>query len=140
MKSHVIIATTLCLGWVGSVAAEVIFSETFEAYAPGSNLVGQGGWVGQFGPNDLRVGPGTGLSTQVLDGALDIATAEQSYAGRQFDTALNPGIKTTLLADAFAIGPDPRTTVYSALMAAVPLNLRLMVRTGPSNELSMVGH
>jgi hypothetical protein len=51
-------------------SADILFTEDFESYAPGSNLVGQGGWIEAWplGSSVITVANGTFLPTRVLDG------------------------------------------------------------------------
>jgi len=63
-----VVAATIALP-LSRLDANPIFAENFEAYAQGSNISGQGGWVG----NDIRVGVGNGLGSKALDGGIYVS-------------------------------------------------------------------
>lgn len=88
----------------GAASAQVtLLSDDFEAYAPGSNLVGQNGWVSQYGPG-LRVGrPGTNLPTQVLDGHLFPGSSAQAAIARLFALPIDPSKITALQIDVHTV-------------------------------------
>lgn len=83
--------------------AATLVSESFEGYLAGSNLVGQGGWVNVAGYSGagLLVGPGSLLSTSVLDGQL-VPGGGISAIARSLDNAIDPATITTFSADAYA--------------------------------------
>lgn len=83
------------------VAAATLFEENFEAYAVGSNVTGQGGWVPDYVNSTLNVGNGSFLPGKVLNG-LDRTNGGQNYSARPFGFALNPSVITTYSFDAYA--------------------------------------
>lgn len=89
------------------------FSEDFESYVAGSDLIGQGGWVSGFPGSVTPVMAGTYLSGNVLDGRTGLGGAE-NVVGRDIDS-LDPDQITVLSFDAYATTDSPRsdnTTIY----------------------------
>ncbi len=83
----------------GSASASLLFSDDFEAYAAGGDLLGQGGWFGSDGPMPVgAVGP---MPTQVLDGIAAPSPATQHFAGHAV-AAPAPGVVTVMDFDALA--------------------------------------
>lgn len=81
----------------------VRFSEDFESYAPGSDLVGQNGWSGS-GPggfSTMIINPGTSMDSQVLDGRDAAGSGWIMYVGHAIG-ALSPAEVCTLQVDAYA--------------------------------------
>lgn len=90
--------------------AALLFSEDFESYAPGSNLVGQGGWAeGNVGGSVLTVNPGTFLPTRVLDGRATTGVGQANVATHSLPLASDPNVITTLRFDAYATTATPIT-------------------------------
>ncbi len=83
----------------------ILFSEDFEAYTPGSNLAGQGGWTG----DEIRVGNGAFLDTNVLNGRDDIGIKIQSNVSHSLSRSLNSSEITKLTFDAWATSNFPLT-------------------------------
>jgi hypothetical protein len=83
-------------------SAGIIFSENFESYAPGSNIVGQGGWVADPAvPSSVgTVNPGTFLPTKVLDGRAPTGPGQQNIVNHEL--SIDPNAITTLTFDAYA--------------------------------------
>ena len=48
--------------------ADSLFAESFESYASGTNLIGQGGWVSNFSGSTVPINSGNYLPSKVLDG------------------------------------------------------------------------
>jgi hypothetical protein len=57
--------------------AAVIFTDDFESYQVGTNLVGQGGWIGSSG--GMRISTSNSLPTQVVNGLARL-TSSQEFA------------------------------------------------------------
>jgi hypothetical protein len=83
--------------------AATIFEETFETYAEGSNLGGQGGWID--GP--LTVATGL-LGSKVANGLVFAGTGTQSRTIRPLPT-LDTSRLYSLSFDAFAMSSSPRS-------------------------------
>jgi hypothetical protein len=103
----VLVWALVALGSVGSALparAAPLFTEDFESYAPGSNLVGQNGWVEALGGGSLlTVANGTLLPTQVLDG-FAIGGGENMA---KHAVPINPSAITTLRFQAYATTAGP---------------------------------
>lgn len=84
------------------VLAATLFQEDFEAYAVGSNITGQGGWVSDYTFSEINVGNGAHLSTKVLNG-LAPTNDQQNYSARPLGFSLDPDGITTLSFDAYAV-------------------------------------
>jgi hypothetical protein len=89
--------------------AETVFFEDFEAYAPGSNLNGQGGWSGRNGVGSdsaVQVTTGTALAGQVLDGHHPILAETIHFLGHAIPVP-RPGeiVRVSFKAHAFSSGP-----------------------------------
>lgn len=101
------------------VAATTLFQEDFEAYAVGSNLTGQGGWVPDYVTSALSVGNGTFLPTKVLNG-LAPTNGQLNYTARPLGFALDPNRITTLAYDAYAsFGSGAHDTVIGLGNASI---------------------
>lgn len=85
------------------VSADTIFSEDFEAYAPGSFLVGQGGWVRHpaAGSGNIRVSTGTNLPSKALDGT-NGPDSNQHILQHALPSAIDPSLVTILSFDSYA--------------------------------------
>lgn len=70
---------------IHSATASTLLHDDFESYASGSNLVGQNGWTDEYGGVfTIQIDPGSGLSTQVVNGRhpyYGIHWASKSLAG-----------------------------------------------------------
>lgn len=82
-----------------NASASSLFSEDFESYAAGSDLLGQGGWFGSGGP--MLVGAGGPLPTRILDGLAAAASATQHFAAHTV-AAPAAGLVTVMEFDALA--------------------------------------
>lgn len=95
-KEKTVLLLAVALALIGlisqSALATISFLEDFESYADGSNLSGQGGWVG----DTLYVGNGTYLSGSVLDGRNDIGANIISYSRNALGETLDASGLTTL--------------------------------------------
>ena len=85
----------------------IIFSENFESYATGSNLVGQNGWTGLLdpsfpitGPSTVTVTAGAFLPSQVMNGRAATGLGQQNMA--EHLVPMNTDTVTTLHYDAYA--------------------------------------
>ncbi len=86
--------------------AAPIFSEDFDSYADGSNLSGQGGWVGDI----MYVNNGTYMTgSKVLDGRDDIPTKTISISRNGFGSSLDSSAISTMTFDAYATTTAPLT-------------------------------
>ena len=83
------------------VAAATLFEENFEAYAVGSSVTGQGGWVPDYVNSTLNVGNGSFLPSKVLNG-LDPANGDENISARPLGFAFDPNRITTFSFDAYA--------------------------------------
>lgn len=102
--ARAISALALCTS-VGFANSATVFSDDFESYVSGSNLIGQGGWVGTLEPTlVLSSGP---LPTNVLDG---LTAQPGSFFGtvRHELTGL-PSTAYTLSFDAYASSSSHNT-------------------------------
>lgn len=94
------------------VAAFTAFSENFESYAGGSDLIGQGGWFDSSGfiGSEARVMTGTYLPGKVLDGRNSFADnpAIGNFVTRDIGS-LDPDLITVLRFDAYATMDSPAT-------------------------------
>ncbi|MBI1787008.1 MAG: hypothetical protein HYR60_05570 [Acidobacteria bacterium] len=84
-------------------SANTLFFEDFEAYAPGSFLVGQGGWIrnpAASGPGNVRISASAHLPTHVLDGTP--TDTLQQVLWHDLSSALDPSLTTVLSFDAYA--------------------------------------
>lgn len=96
------VAVAAIAGFAATPAsATTLFQENFEAYAVGSNITGQGGWVPDSVNSALNVGNGSFLPTKVLNG-LDRTIRDESRAARPLGLSLNPDRITTFAFDAYA--------------------------------------
>jgi hypothetical protein len=99
---HLSVAVAAIAGFAAAPAtATTLFQEDFEAYAVGSNITGQGGWVPDYVNSTLNVGNGTALATKVLNG-LDPTNGGQNLSARVLASALDPNRITTFAFDAYA--------------------------------------
>ena len=73
------LSVSLSTAVLATASQAAAFSETFESYAPGSDIVGQGGWIGAGGP--MLVSMAGPLPTNVLDGVSSAPNATQHFAG-----------------------------------------------------------
>jgi hypothetical protein len=95
--------TLLTAGLFASpVLAGVLYQEDFEAYAVGSNITGQGGWVPDYAYSAINVGNGAHLPTKVLNGLLP-TNDQQNYSARPLGFSLDPDAISTLSFDAYAV-------------------------------------
>lgn len=95
-----VVAATIALP-LSQLDANPLFAEDFESYPEGSNISGQGGWVG----DDIRIGMGNGLGTKVLDGGLyvDPPGYMPSFTVNEFAPGgLSPSRLYVLTFDAYA--------------------------------------
>lgn len=83
-------------------ADTILFSEDFESYAVGSNLIGQGGWLSSVGTNPLLINNTGPLPTKVLDG-FSITGGDQNVAHHTVPGGLPMATQTTLSFHALAI-------------------------------------
>lgn len=108
MSKSIIILAIVCVFAMSTppVSAGLIFSEDFESYAPGSNLSGQGGWVGDM----MSVNNGSYLTgSKVLDGRDDIGTNTFSTSRKGLGDPLSSSSVSTLTFDAYATSSVPIT-------------------------------
>jgi hypothetical protein len=109
---------------MNSASAAVIFSEDFENYAPGSNIVGQGGWThfDAISTDPYLVTAGTGMSTNVLNG--HVLPSGSSFFSRVIHAfaPLNPDALTTFSYDTylFSSGPASNNTTMGFLSSTGP--------------------
>jgi hypothetical protein len=87
MRTRLIAAIVIVVTASNALLGATLFFDDFQSYAPGSNLIGQNGWVGwtgvpSSGPATIIVQPGTGLPTQVMDGRADTGYAQEQLAER----------------------------------------------------------
>ena len=79
----------------GVADAAILFADNFESYAPGSNLVGQGGWVANLTSGGVLISNTATLPTTVLDG-LTRTSSSLEFLVHPLATAL-PSDKKTIL-------------------------------------------
>lgn len=120
--SSVSLAIAIACMATRDVLAFTAFSEDFEDYTAGSDLIGQGGWVSGFPGSVTPVMTGTYLSSRVLDGRTALG-GEENVVGRDIGN-LDPDRITVLSFDAYAttdvlftdnpgvfLGDDPGTGI-----------------------------
>lgn len=90
-------------------AQTTIFSENFQSYAVGSNLIGQGGWVEgtPSGGSVLTISNASYLSTQVLNGRASTGLGQDNIAVRPF--TFDSTTQTTLEYQLYATTDSPIT-------------------------------
>jgi len=120
------IATVLG-AWACGVPAlgQLVFFEDFESYAPGSDLVGQGGWTFAGPPHQTvspRVNLGVGLSTQVMDGHSFVGGTGGSRFVRELPSGIEFSSRAALTFDAFAFSAGPPTQAWTMGFAADPVD------------------
>jgi len=105
-------AVALCLTATCAISARAdnLLTENFESYAVGSDLNGQGGWIGYNGAgatfvlggaDPALIASGSPLLSQFLNGHNDSSGTLSDYA-RSLPHALDPNQITTLTFDAYA--------------------------------------
>lgn len=107
-------------------AATTLFQEDFEAYAVGSNVTGQGGWVPDYVTSAINVGNGSFLPTKVLNG-LDPTNGALNYTARPLGFALDPNRITTLAFDAYA----KSAATHDATIGLGNSSIQNLVQSGP---------
>jgi len=113
-KSLAVLVLIVLISWVGSAGATTLFTENFEIYAAGSNLVGQGGWVeGYDGGSVLTVQGGTNLTTQVLDGLNIRPNGDMNVADHAVTFSTNSNAITTLSFNAYAKSSNSNNMMVS---------------------------
>lgn len=90
--------------FVHNVAAVSLFSETFESYAAGSNLIGQGGWTGT---NPILVGDVGVFSSRAADGRQNPGHSNVAFASHALSAPLDPSEITRMTFDALAVSVSP---------------------------------
>jgi len=103
------------------ISAATVFTENFDTYAPGSNLLGQGGWVeaGLGGTSVVTINPGHFLSTLVMDGRADTSGGLSRENILEHPVALDPTQISTLRFSAYASSIAPPT--HNQDVGLVPL-------------------
>ena len=117
-----IVASAIAASLIATpVAATTLFQEDFEAYAVGSNVTGQGGWVPDYVNNALNVGNGSFLPTKVLNG-LAPTNGALNFSARPLGFALDPNRITTFAFDAYATSSGrTHNAVIGLGNASIPL-------------------
>jgi hypothetical protein len=108
MSTRVLLAAVFSLGTSASLFAQtIVFMHDFESCPEGSNLAGQGGWVGYTDPTYTNDGPpvipikmGDWLSTKVVDGHSPAGEHQQHLAEHPYPTS--PSLITTFTWDEYA--------------------------------------
>lgn len=108
------------------VAATTLFQEDFEAYAVGSNITGQGGWVPDYVNSAINVGNGSFLPTRVLNG-FDRTNGAQNFSARPLGFALNPDRINTLAFDAYA----KSGATHNAVVGLGNSSIQIFALSGP---------
>ncbi len=107
---------TLALGAVFATApasAVTLYSDDFESYAAGSDLIGQGGWASGFAGSVAPVSNGTYLPSKVLDGRTALGAGQINVVSRAIGS-LDASLVTMLSVDAYAT-TDRSTTHNMAI-------------------------
>jgi hypothetical protein len=118
-KGNVVVTMlTMAFVWLflstTSVSAQsTIFSENFQSYAPGSNLIGQGGWIEgllpsyQTGASVLTISNGKYLPTKVLDGRAATGLFQENLG--MHPVVIDTSAITTLQFQLYGTNNTPKT-------------------------------
>jgi len=96
--------------------ATILFEETFESYAAGSNLIGQGGWTGT---NPILIGDVAAFSSRAADGRQNPGIHDMAYASHSLNAPLDPNEITWMTFDALAVSQSPSSHNSGVFFEAV---------------------